>query len=77
MLSCRQAQELFFEFLDKELSVEDADHVREHLDACGRCTDSMDSAQAFVDCVKAKLRNTQLPDGLSKRISTALSELES
>ena len=77
MLSCRQAQELFFDFLDKELSVEEAAFVRQHLDACAQCTGAIDSAQVFIDCVKAKLRCTELPDDLAKRISSALSGLES
>lgn len=77
MLSCRQAQELFFEYLDKELSVEEAAFVQEHLDACSECTGTIDSARAFIECVKGKLRITILPDDLAKRISFALSELES
>ncbi len=77
MLSCRQAQELFFDHLDKELSVEEAAFVQGHLDACGPCNDTFQSAREFIDCVKAKLRCTELPDDLAKRISSALSGLES
>ena len=77
MLSCKQAQELFFDYLDKELSVEEAALVREHLDACAQCTGTIDSAQAFIDCVKRKLRDTQLPDEFARRISSALDRLES
>ena len=77
MLSCKQAQELFFDFLDKELSVEEAALVREHLDACGQCTGTIDSARAFIDCVKRKLRRIQLPHDLVQRIGSALSRLGS
>ena len=76
MLSCKHAQELFFDYLDKELSVEEAAFVQEHLDACGKCTGSIDSAQEFIDCVKGKLRDTELPDDLAKRIGSALDELD-
>ncbi len=77
MLSCRQAQELFFDHLDKELSVEEAALVQEHLNSCTPCTDSFNSTQEFIDCVKRKLRTAQLPDGLARRVSSALDSLES
>jgi len=76
MLSCRQAQELFFDHLDKELSIEEAELVQKHLDSCTPCTDSFKSTQEFIDCVKRKLRTAQLPDGLARRIGAALEGLE-
>ena len=52
MLSCKQAQELFYDHLDKELSVEEAALVQGHLDACADCCGGFETAQEFIDCIK-------------------------
>ena len=76
VLTCEQAQEKLFDFLDRELTEEEAALVREHVAKCGPCSDSFASTQDFIDCVKGKLSQTKLPDELIQRIASALEQID-
>lgn len=76
MLSCKQAQELFYDHLDKELSPEEATLVQGHLDGCSDCCGNLKTAEEFIACVRSKLGKDRLPDGLADRISSALGKLD-
>ena len=76
MLTCEQAREKLFDFIDRELADEEAALVREHIELCGSCSDDFASTREFIVCVKRKLVETELPTDLFQRISIALDELD-
>lgn len=75
VLSCEQAREKLFDFLDRELTDEEAAMVREHIEMCEPCSQTFESTQEFIVCVKGKLAETDLPDELLLRIRSALDSL--
>lgn len=67
-MNCRQALESLYEYLDRELTPADEQHVREHLEACGDCEGRFDTERAFLKFVEARCRAKGAPPELRRRI---------
>jgi anti-sigma factor (TIGR02949 family) len=76
MLSCREAIEQLWAFLDGELPDNDADRVHDHLKACAACYPHYDLQRAFRAFLKTH-SNSEAPQGLRRRIFLRLLEEES
>lgn len=54
MLSCQEALEKVYEYLDGELDISDHDKVQEHVKICRKCYPFFDFERAFLDFVREK-----------------------
>lgn len=71
MLSCREAVERLWAFIDDELPESDAAAVRKHLEACSRCYPHFDFQKAFCDLLRT-CRQEDAPADLRRRIFAEL-----
>jgi len=68
-LTCREAVEQLWAYIDGELPAGDADRVHAHLDACGACSPQHDYQRAFLEFLKAQARSGPgVPAELRRRI---------
>ncbi|VAW04004.1 hypothetical protein MNBD_ALPHA04-2253 [hydrothermal vent metagenome] len=70
-MKCHEAEKLLDAYADRELSGQDHDLVRAHLDHCGSCPDQL----AEIDMVRVRLRalpQFALPESLTARIEEML-----
>lgn len=69
---CRNVLARVHEFLDHELSEDDADHIRAHLQACEPCMDEFDIQQAMKSLVKRSCTADPAPQELRAKIHDLL-----
>lgn len=74
-LSCRQAIEQLWAFIDSELPLEQNELVREHLAACAECMPCHDFQKAFCNLLRTHAQ-APVPPALRRRVFTALLEEE-
>ncbi|HUF49760.1 MAG TPA: mycothiol system anti-sigma-R factor [Longimicrobiales bacterium] len=70
-ITCRQAVEKLWEFLDQELDDAACEQVREHLDACRACFPHYEFQRAYREFM-ATCRAGCAPPGLRRRILMSL-----
>lgn len=68
MADCSETLRELELFLDGELSGEQFDHVRSHLDGCIECYHAFDFQAELKQVIAEKSRTEQMPDGLLDRI---------
>jgi mycothiol system anti-sigma-R factor len=66
-LSCRDAIEQLWAYIDQELDPGTSDQVRAHLERCQHCFPQYDFHRAFCEFLKAKCRE-EAPAELRRRI---------
>jgi anti-sigma factor (TIGR02949 family) len=71
-LTCEQMFRKLDDYLDRELSAEEADLVRAHLAECEVCAAEYQFERTILDEVRAKLRRIALPEGLRERLLARL-----
>lgn len=72
-ISCREAAERIFEWLDGELDEDMTERVGEHLQTCAHCYPFLEFEEAFREAVKRASRAAgPAPGGLGDRIRGAL-----
>ncbi|MCI0432050.1 MAG: zf-HC2 domain-containing protein [Gemmatimonadetes bacterium] len=67
MLSCKEAVEQLWAYIDGELPASEADRVHDHLHACGACSPQHDYQRAFREFLRAQARE-RIPPDLRRRI---------
>lgn len=67
-ITCQEALEHVFEYLDQELTPEVEAEVRGHLAACVRCTSRFGFEEVFLRFLEAKSRAQHAPPELRRRI---------
>lgn len=70
-MNCETALEQLWALIDRELDVEDAAKLREHLDACQRCHPEYDFHRAYREFIASRCRH-EAPPGLRRRIFMSL-----
>lgn len=60
-LTCRQAFDRLEEFLDRELSADEATRVHAHLTICEPCTREFHFEASILEGVREKLRRIKIP----------------
>jgi anti-sigma factor (TIGR02949 family) len=60
------------DYLDRELSEEEARLVREHLEGCGICAEEYVFESAILRRVRRCLQDEEVPEELLRRVSEAL-----
>lgn len=71
LMSCREAVEKLWAYIDGELSENEAGQVHDHLEACRACYPHYDFQRAFRAFVAAHT-NRPVPPGLRRRVFLAL-----
>ncbi|MFN2565046.1 MAG: zf-HC2 domain-containing protein [Gemmatimonadaceae bacterium] len=72
MLDCDAVMRQLWDYLDGELTEERMAAIREHLALCGRCYPQYDFEQAFLDTLVRARREHSDPEGVKRRVMTAL-----
>ena len=75
-LTCRQAFDRLEEYLDRELSSEEAARVQAHLKICAQCTREFRFERLMLEALRDKVNRIRVPDGLQGRIFAALDSAE-
>ena len=70
--TCEEAFRRLDDYLDRELSSEETELVREHLEICAGCEREFNFESSVLHEVRTKLRQIDLPDSLQARIAAAL-----
>lgn len=74
-MSCQQALQRLYEFLDDELTPESAEEVRRHIEICAACYPEVKTARELHDLLRRAAEGQPLcPDPLRKRIAELLEE---
>ncbi len=71
MISCREAVERLWSFIDGELDASDAGRVEAHLDACRGCSPQHDYQRAFREFLRRHAEKP-VPADLRKRVFMSL-----
>lgn len=71
-LSCEQAVQQFFAYLDRALKGEPLEALEAHLEACLDCCDKLQFSRKLDAFVKDRLGETALPEGIEDRIRRVL-----
>ena len=70
--TCEDAFKKLDDFLDRELSPEEIELVRQHLNNCAQCAEAYEFEGSMLQCVRHKIQHLDLPSELLDRISKAL-----
>lgn len=71
-ITCEEAVERVYEFLDGELDPGWMERVREHAEICRRCTPHFEFERVFLEHVRRKGLRPERSELLEKRIREAL-----
>jgi anti-sigma factor (TIGR02949 family) len=71
MYTCKDSINLLLDFLDGELSPEDAQHLKEHLHGCAPCVDFLRTYRATPGLCKRAMAQT-MPQELSSKLTEFL-----
>lgn len=75
-LTCEELFRRLDDFMDRELSEEQAELVREHLETCAVCAAEYAFEDSILRNVREKLRHIAAPPGLLDRIRQRLGEAD-
>ena len=70
--TCAEAFRRLDDYLDRELSAEEMELVREHLEVCAGCASEFEFEASVLRGVRAKLRQIDVPADLQARVLAAL-----
>jgi anti-sigma factor (TIGR02949 family) len=72
--TCEEAFRRLDDYLDHELSAEEMELVREHLEICAGCAREFNFERSVIEGVEEKLQQIDLPDTLQSRILKLLND---
>lgn len=72
MISCEEALESLFEYLDGELREEDRERVEQHLEICRRCYPRLQFERSFMEALRRVRSGRKAPRELRGRILETL-----
>lgn len=73
-LDCGETFRRLDDYVDRELSKDEAQAVLQHLEQCSCCAEEFEVERELLEMVKAKLRQIVAPPGLMDRIVARLDE---
>ncbi len=73
---CAEAFKRLDDFLDRELTPEEMQAVKEHLEICQVCATEFKFEDRVLHQVRSKLSHIDLPPELLKRVAKALDDAE-
>lgn len=72
MLTCQEALERLYEFLDGELSIQEMESVEAHFHVCSRCYPVLQFESAFLEVLERVRSRERCPSELRSRLMLAL-----
>jgi anti-sigma factor (TIGR02949 family) len=66
--SCAQVFARLDDWVDRELSTDDLEQIRRHLEICAMCASEFRIEGALLRTLKTKVRRIQLPAGFEARV---------
>jgi anti-sigma factor (TIGR02949 family) len=72
--SCAETFKRLDDYVDRELTPEEAQEVARHLERCARCADEFAVESDLLEMLKEKLRHIAAPPGLMDRIRRRLED---
>lgn len=75
MISCGQAVQQLWEYLEEEVSEQDRDAVEEHLAFCRRCCGEVEFAEELRSVLE-DASEVELPTAVERRLVSVLDELD-
>lgn len=74
-ISCQEALQRLYEYLDGELTPEITEEVRRHIEICARCYPEVRATTEFRDALRRAARGQPLcPEPLRRRIGRMLED---
>lgn len=73
MINCKTTVERLYPYLDRELSAEEIEEVREHLALCPPCAKYFDFESGMLRLVSNACRSVEAPVSLREKIVSARS----
>ena len=71
-MTCLEAFKKLDDYLDRELTADEAEAVRAHLEKCQHCAEVFEFDAAVMRCLKAKLSRIDLPPDLMAQLTSRL-----
>ena len=71
-LTCQETFRRLDDYVDRELSADEMQQVREHLDRCAWCASEYVFEEHVIQGVRERIRQITIPSDLLSRISLAL-----
>ena len=76
-ISCKEALQRLYEYLDGELEPESADEVRRHVEVCNACYPEVKFTTEFRDAIhRAAQGQPSVPEELRQKVERLLEEVE-
>jgi mycothiol system anti-sigma-R factor len=75
-MTCEEAVQKLYEYLDKELDQETADLLNKHLDICKGCCDHFEFEKKVRGLIQEKCFDEKAPQFLKDKIRNKLRSLE-
>lgn len=74
MINCNEAVKKLYEYLDRQLTDEEATEVRLHLDRCPHCRDYYNFEEGVLTRVSQVCRQVEVPQTLVERVRKICTE---
>lgn len=71
-ITCSEAMQQFFAYLDRVLSGEPLEALEAHLEECLACCDQLQFTRKLDAFVKERVRSISMPPALEERLKSAL-----
>jgi anti-sigma factor (TIGR02949 family) len=71
-LSCKEAFDRLADYVDRELTAEEMERVRAHLDLCATCAREFRFEATVLEALKERLRRIAVPPDLVARVTATL-----
>ena len=72
MITCRDCVKALYPYIDRELSDDDIEHVRQHIEACAGCLHIFQFEESVRRLVRVRCLEQGAPDSLRAKISLRL-----
>ena len=73
-LDCREVFLRIDDYVDRTLSAEEVEQVRQHLEECTPCAEEHGFTTSMIGEIKAKLRRIRCPESLRARIGEIVAD---
>jgi len=74
MLTCKEALQRLDDYIDRELTAEEMEQVKNHIKLCRACTRKFAAEATFVAEMRSKLDRLTVPADLMEQISRTLTQ---
>ena len=76
MISCQEAAEKVYEYLDGELDGETTEQVRGHIEMCKKCYPYFNFERIFLDHIRSQANRDESSKALEEKVMKMLAEID-